>query len=142
MADNYTEFSESLSIESQTEEEWVRAALTTGPASWLPDPDDDDDLGFEWEFQGELGRREDSRRLCLYSVEHGSAYNAALFVQAFLRRFRPDRSFALSYAETCSKPRVGAFGGGALFVTAGEIRGISTVEWLDQQVTRFQQESA
>ena len=48
----------------------------------------------------------------------GSPERVAHLVQKFLRQFRPKECWSLTYATICSKPRVGEFGGGAVFVTA------------------------
>ena len=60
------------------------------------------------------------RHLWFYAEESGSPDNVAWLVQKFLKRFRPDQCWSLTYAATCSKPRVGEFGGGAVFVTADD----------------------
>ncbi len=39
----------------------------------------------------------------------------------FLKRFRPNDSFSMGHAFSCSKPRLDGFGGGAVFVTAERI---------------------
>ncbi len=83
-------------------------------------------LGFEYSFDGpELPRRRDDRwgrHLWLYTDDYGNPGTVAHLVQKFLKKFRPQDCWSLTYATTCSKPRVGEFGGGAVFVTAGEIR--------------------
>ena len=52
----------------------------------------------------------------------------ALLVQKFLQAFRPADVWTITYATTCSKPRCGAFGGGAGIVTA------DTIEWRDAEL--------
>lgn len=53
--------------------------------------------------------------------------------QRGLARFRPADTFEFSYACTCSQLRTGEFSGGAYFVTASEIKHLSTLDWLDEQ---------
>lgn len=48
-----------------------------------------------------------------------------------------DQCFTMECASTCSKPRVGEFGGGAVFVTSGAIEGMSTYEWTDRKKEEF-----
>ena len=60
------------------------------------------------------------RHLWVYAEESGSPDNVAWLVQKFLKKFRPDQCWSLTYSTTCSKPRVGEFGGGAVFVTADD----------------------
>jgi hypothetical protein len=89
------------------------------------DPDCDL-LGFQYAFDGpEMPRRRNDRwgrHLWLYADENGNPDNVAHLVHKFLKQFRPNECWSLTWATTCSKPRVGEFGGGAIFVTAHEIR--------------------
>ena len=74
------------------------------------------------------------RHLWVYAEESGNPDNVAWLVQKFLKKFRPDQCWSLTYATTCSKPRAGEFGGGAVFVTADAIM------W--QNCLRFHREAA
>jgi hypothetical protein len=38
------------------------------------------------------------------------------------------------WSHDCSKPRVDAYGGGAAFITAKEIKTMSTSAWLNEQI--------
>ena len=58
-------------------------------------------------------------------------------VQKFLKKFRPDQCWSLTYSTTCSKPRVGEFGGGAVFVTANKIKWQNAYDFIEQQRTAF-----
>jgi hypothetical protein len=146
MADNYLQFSEAIVKLSIEERDWLQRQLETicvvgdreyaedeipddaltGDVAWsgcrafrdLPDVDSDDDDGFQFEFREneELGPY-----LWIYAEESGSPDRVAHLVQKFLRQFRPQESWSLTYATTCSKLALGEFGGGACFVTAGSI---------------------
>ena len=48
----------------------------------------------------------------------------------------------LTYATTCSKPRVGEFGGGAVFVTAHEIKWQNAYDFVEQERTAFEAKKA
>jgi hypothetical protein len=151
MADYYLQFSEVIANLTEQEEAWleeqlqpirvfgdreypedaVPAELTSTEEEWSgvrflrDDPDHDpkwDVLGFEYYFHEDNDPGGWGRHLWLYAEESGNADNVAWLVRKFLKRFRPDQCWWLTYATTCSKPRVGEFGGGAVFVTA---RGIS-----------------
>jgi hypothetical protein len=65
--------------------------------------------------------------------DHNNLGALAHLVQKFLRRFRPDESWSVTYASTCSKPRVDSFGGGAVFVTADEIKFDSTWDFIERK---------
>ncbi len=62
--------------------------------------------------------------LWLYG-DHVWMDNLIWLVHAFYRLFRPDEVYYIGYAETCSCPRLDAYAGGAVLVTA------RTVEWFD-----------
>lgn len=155
MANNYLEFSEVLEKLNKRERNWLARQLESVthdqfaqerglPASGEDDDNwqlarflaEDDELrkeaiensehtGFQYAFEDE------GKTLWLYAEQSANIEYLAAFVQKFLRQFRPQRSFRLSYSCTCSKPRVGEFGGGALFVTANRIEYCSTDDWLE-----------
>ena len=146
MADYYQQFSESILALTKDEQAWVRGVLTTNddpettkttlkengidcqaieyPEYW---PD------FQWVI--------DADGLWLYSDEHGDLEQVAEFVRAFLARFRPNQCWSLTWSSTCSKPRIGEFGGGALFVTAKQVRFQNAHQFIDQQRERFRRKA-
>jgi hypothetical protein len=73
----------------------------------------------------------------LHSMHGCNLENVAAVVQGFLRKFYPNNSFGLQWASTCSSPRSGEFGGGAMFITAENVRWMSTHSALQ----RFEGES-
>ena len=137
MADNFLLFAESITKLTPDEEAWLAERLASdNEATNDPVADDENDsMGFEFEFYGE---QPDSRCLKLYAIEAGDPDAAACFVQEFLRRFRPQASFGLSWCASCSKMRDGEFGGGAIFVTAERIEAWSSGEWLSERERLFQ----
>jgi hypothetical protein len=112
MANNYTLFSEVLPNLTDEEAQWLKEQLETGlEDSGVLHQFDTDDEPDGW-----------GRYLWLYADESADLEQVAIFVQKFLRQFRPDQYWSLTFATTCSKPRVGEFSGGALFVTANDIK--------------------
>jgi hypothetical protein len=107
--------------------EYVRDLGMEGPGFVYSLDDDHDTLG--------NGRR----HLWIHAGEWGYVDGAARLVRKFLKRFRPDQCWSLTYATVCSKPRVGEFGGGAVFVTADEIRWQDAYDFVEQQRAAFQQ---
>lgn len=132
MADTYLLFAESLGKLTPEEEAWLAERLSSSyeATNDLADDDEDDSLGFEFEFYSE---QPGSRCLKLYAIEAGDPDAVACFVQGFLRWFRPHASFGLSWCSSCSKMRDGEFGGGAVFVTANRIEAWSSDEWLAER---------
>jgi hypothetical protein len=48
----------------------------------------------------------------------------------------------MTYASTCSKPRIGEFSGGALFVTASQVTFFNARDFVERQEARFQREAS
>jgi hypothetical protein len=92
-----------------------------------------DGLGFEYQFCTDeadgRGRSCWGRHLWLYTEEWGNPANVAWLMRKVLRKFRPSQCWSLTYAVTCSKPRVGEFGGGAVFVTAKRLVYLNAENW-------------
>src|SRR5689334_18897111 len=115
MANNYTQFSEAIERITPEERSWIESQLD--PDSWGEEPPEweapleEEYLSFEWSLDEIEGS------LWLYAEESGDPDEVARFVRAFLARFRPGDRFSLTYADSCSKPRLGEFSGGAVFVT-------------------------
>jgi len=135
MADNFKLFSEVVPALTAAERRWVQRVLADDADAKLLqgagiDPnavDLDDWPGFEWEINPGNGE------LWLYAQSCGNAAHAGELVRALLARFRPADCWHLTWAETCSKPRVSEFGGGALFVTARAVRTTRAHNWVERQ---------
>lgn len=151
MADNYLEFSEAIGHLTPGEETWLQeqlqwiAVMPNGQETVVDDPNDPieseatwvgprflrgyddygqgDAHGFEYQFLGADKRDGWGRHLWLYTEGYGNPEYAGVLVQKFLKNFRPDQCWALTWAATCSKPCVSEFSGGAVFVTADQIEG-------------------
>jgi len=87
-------------------------------------------------FEAELVNENGERYVWIYADEYAEPEYAAMLVQAFLKRFRPNDCWTMTYACTCSKPRPGAFGGGVVFVTADTIDGRNTAELAEEFRTK------
>lgn len=83
---------------------------------------------------------------CVFEVEAGSQANTLWlhsdcggidsvceFVQHLIKQFKL-LPVAFEWSYDCTKPRTDAYGGGAAYITAEEIKTISTSEWVQQQV--------
>ena len=168
MADHFLEFSEVIPRLTPEEEEWLRqqlrpavvrqgklydrewAELNLGDATpdWeggrflydFPDLEERDSnfADFEWELCDDSPGSEIGAHLWLHSGEGGDLEAVGHLVQKFLRQFRPQDGWCLTYATWCSKPRVGEFGGGAMFVTTYEIRWQNAYDWVEQQRKAWQ----
>jgi hypothetical protein len=167
MAQNYMQFSAVLIDLSEDEANWLKHQLEvvcvfddkeylkdnlpedlepadakwTGCRAYRDMEDYDQNLGEDVGFDREF--REDDedwgQHLWLFAEECGDVGRVAHLVQKFLRQFRPDQCWSLTWAATCSKPRVGEFGGGAVFVTASEIKWQDSYEFVEDCTRTFGQ---
>ena len=171
MADNYLQFSEVISKLTKKEEAWLKeqlqpirvlgdreypedavpADLADKNADWagvrfLRDKTDHDPewdaLGFEYSFHDDHDPKGWGRHLWVYTEESGGPDNVAWLARKFLKKFRPDQCWSLTYSTTCSKPRVGEFGGGAVFVTANTIRWENTYDFVEDQRAALRRKEA
>ncbi len=124
---------------------WERTVGELGDSSW----------SFEWSIL-EPNRGSTGGRLWLRTDTDGSPYQAACVLHSFLEQLRPsgDDLIIISWAETCSKPRPGEFGGGTMVVTKHGIgtcspedqfemaRGSVTHPWLLEQIWKPEEEEA
>lgn len=142
MADNYLQFSECLDKLTGKECKWLAEQLAETPDTGCPaflldyedrEPDDVD-YGFQHDFEG-TGKH---RSLWLSAEERGDVERVAHLVKKFLKRFRPNECWSLTYATSCSKLRIGEFGGGAVFVTANDIRWNNAYAFVEAQRKAFE----
>ncbi len=152
MSNYYTQFSEEITHITDKEIAWLKAVLTDGTAenaSFVVRHKDETDMehfpDFGWDIKptthwdadkGELITDTD-HFLWLYSEESGDIDQLALVVQEFLKEFTPQSCFSLSWASWCDKLEIESFHGGAIFVTAKDIKHTHTGDWLEQERKRF-----
>lgn len=105
MADFYTLWSEEIRDITPEEAEWIKNELKEQDDH--PDSEGQFWPLFNWEFIGE-----DSSHLWFHSDESDDLEQLLNFVQRFIRKFRPEYVFRITWAFSCSKPRIGSFGGG------------------------------
>lgn len=127
MANNHTLFSATLKITAK-QKAWIEKNLISRE-DWeeLPDEVVEDEKAVKkvtalYEFYGDEGFpnfdwRFEGEGFWVYSEESGSVDDAASVVEALLKATRSNKVFSIEWAETCEKPRVGEFGGGACVVT-------------------------
>jgi len=120
MAESYRQFSEMLPLRSEEERAWCSERL-----EYLHDSEEEHRAEFEWAFE------EDG--LWIYATEYGNVDDVAAFVQDFLAECRPDGCFSLAWADTCSRPWIGEFGGGAIFVTKDGMEYLITGDWHEER---------
>ena len=122
MANNYRDFSQVIRNLKPKEYKWLSEQLESPDEVDVPEDEADFWPGFQVKF------RDDNTTIWFYTVEHGNIHNVAAFVHAFLKKFRLREVFVMNWADTCSKPRIEEFGGGAIIISAKDIIVIDAYE--------------
>ena len=101
----------------------------------LPDdfPKDLVDMIEDWQFETDADNSGTKHGLWLHST-YGGVDAVCAFIQHLLQEFDPQGKVSFEWSHDCSKPRVNAYGGGAAFITAKEIKSMSTAAWLNEQI--------
>lgn len=114
MSNNYRQFSFALKLGSAKEASWFRTRLLKAMSA------EDSDGGSGHDFDATVENKEsDSRHVWFRdNGEYGNVEQIADIVQEYLKKFDKKGYFTMSWADTCSKHRLGEFGGGFCVVTA------------------------
>jgi len=166
MPHNFIQFSEVIPQLTDKEESWLRAQLQTiavldgqeveladeknapknaawtGPRFLRPDnlrggSYESLDFAFEFDMDDESGRH-----LWLYGDSLGGPEKVTALVEQFLETCRPDQCWTLTWATHCSRPCVGAFGGGAVFVTAEDTEWYNAFDFVCDEQDEFERKRA
>ena len=144
MANHYRLFSEAIDDIKPGERTWISHVLSLQNDNDIVsnlkkegiELDDEDSMiwwpGFEWEL------RDTDTNLWIYAQESGDLACVAAFVKAFLAKFRPNSCWSVTWADTCSAPRIGEFSGGGLFVSAKRIQFFTPDEQIHRLQNRFE----
>jgi hypothetical protein len=139
MADYFTNFSLVICLANETEQAY---ALDLAHKASLAQQGDELPADFpkalvdmieDWHFETVADNSGTNYGLWLHSI-YGGVDAVCLFIQHLLQKFDPQGKVSFEWSHDCSKPRVDAYGGGAAFITAQEIKTMSTAAWLNQQM--------
>lgn len=136
MANYHTWFSEELSL-SPNEIDWWRRVVYEIETGVIDDEDSPScDIVILVSVKDEDPH---APRVWFSSEESGRPGNVGRLVQMFFNTFPSRRGdfFKLTWAETCSAQRVGAFGGGYMLVSAKDIIIMSTHEMLKLEMESY-----
>jgi len=144
VANYYEEFSETIEALTPEEEAWIRKELEVDVdcmneeeyERWAKERGVEEDYqwsSFDWEIK-DGNQRLPGRYLWLHSSDGGVHDCLAIFVQRFLKKFRPEESFILTWGATVSRPISGnQFGGGAFLATAEGVKWFTVWDWVAEQ---------
>jgi hypothetical protein len=139
MADYFTNFSIVIKLASESEQAYAldlahKASLMQQGDELPTDfPKELADMVEDWHFEMQADNSTTPHGLWLHSM-NGGIDAVCAFIQHLLQKFDPKSSVTFEWSHDCSKPRVDAYGGGAAFITAKEIKTMSTAAWLNEQI--------
>jgi len=145
MANNYLLFSEELSGLTEEEKNWLEQELKQPDwededwseeriRSWCNERDVEE-IELWPEFMYDVQKNDESHwSIWFYSDESANLESLISLIVRFFKHFNRDEYFTLSWAHTCSKPRLGEFGGGAVIANKSGATWINTDSWLHEQI--------
>ena len=159
MANNYMQFSEKIDGLTPEMAEWVERVLCFDGSPYRNDENEDNylaaladllgvkleelvdvDVDFWPNFDWQVGGAEKSS---LWLKDNGESFGfdeLMLFVHALIKKWMPDYIFTMTWAGTCSKHRLGEFGGGWAMVTKDVVDYEDTWAEVNARVKKYQKE--
>jgi hypothetical protein len=132
MADYFSQFSEAIDPLTKEEANWIGEFLNEempedekALKAWREARNlSEDDADMDEQFPHFAWSLDKNRTICWLRDDEGFTESHLIgFLQAYLEKFHPDKAISITGAATCSKPRIGEFGGWWLVVTATKVRG-------------------
>jgi hypothetical protein len=139
MVDYFTNFSVVLKLANEAEQAYAlelahKAGLAQQGDELPADfPQTLADMIEDWQFETDPDNSGTSHGLWLHSM-NGGVDAVCAFIQHLLQKFDQKGCVTFEWSHDCSEPHVDAYGGGAAFITAKEIRTMSTAAWLNEQI--------
>ena len=138
MANNYLQLSTMIEDVTPLEKEWIDENIEKFDKDFFY-PKDDENFdeedycpAFQWKFEGE------GTSIWIYGEEYANIESVADFMHAFIKEMRPKEYLQFSWAETCSKLRIDNFHGGGVFITAKEVKFISSFSFISEEINKFE----
>lgn len=129
MANNYLLFSEFIPVKDQKQQAWIAHEIEHSLAG------DDDDMSDApcclWEIEAD--------GVWVHSDESGDVDALCDVVSRWMQTFGIKEPWTMEWAETCSKPRINEFGGGAAVVYPGSIDFFSTGNWVRNRLANWRE---
>jgi hypothetical protein len=156
MANNFLQFSLSVTLKTKAELHWC--AKTLAAITRLFDSPGEldekraralgtlgrriiderwDYLDFQFSIEPTRNDAEGIGALWIYGEESGNPDQVALVLEEYLKKFDPTGVITFSWAYTCSKLRVNEFGGGAAVVTADGTKTLDAQSWAEDLASKF-----
>lgn len=139
MANNYHQWSAEIDNLTAAELDWFETSL---------DEEREDLADLPWYCDAaesiDFSRYIDRDECCIhfYAEESGDLESLEALIKKFIRKFRPDFIFSVTWADTCSKMRVGEFGGGAMVVSRFKTQWMNTYNYVEATTKTLQKRLA
>jgi len=137
MANNYRQFSFALKLANKKESEWCQKELSR--LSKIDDGEGGEtSTDFDWtvfpvkKLTVDTGAEESPHVWFRDNGEYGNVEQIADFVQSYFKKFYKQGYFVMTWSDTCSKHRIGEFGGGLAVVTAKDQHWFQDHQWVDE----------
>jgi hypothetical protein len=75
--------------------------------------------------------------ILVYTNDGASPSAVTPLAQLFIRKFHKNKYWILEWANSSDKPHAGAFGGGAVFVTADRVDWFTTGNWITNKIDNW-----
>jgi hypothetical protein len=135
MPDYYTQFCDKIPKITPAERAWLDAELDRLREGYEDGDGMDHSLDFEHEYYEEKGTTD----FVFWSEDGDLSYSLTTLLSRFLADNRPGEYIAISFASTCSRTTIDAFGGGMVFITADGCEGDPQQQWFSQKVKEFEE---
>jgi len=135
MADYHMQYSFQIENLTPKEVEWFDA-YTTRVEEAAEESDEYVSLG-----ESEVQQDKDLGTVLWFHGYEDFSDDISDMFQTFLKEHRPDGYIAFQWANTCTKDRLDAFGGGACFVTAEKAVWHGTSQFIHEKKKAFNNES-
>jgi hypothetical protein len=150
MADNYSQTSFMVPTKNDEQRDWIVATLEgvdkllAGDGSAATNLHEEvissaTDRGYDFEDGYTPSWRVEDDGIWIYAAESISVDLMVVILQAYLKKFHPNSFIGFQWADTCSKPRLDEFGGGAVYISADDVEFMSTGRWLYEQFAEASQ---
>lgn len=128
MADYYTDFSFAVPM-SDEDIEWTKKHYAEWATTYEEQSENFGTIAYDF------SENENGRYMWIHSDYGEGDVDAAIdWVQYFFKHRRPDGELGFCWANSCSKPRLGAFSGGGVVLTASKYEFINTDLWVSQHL--------
>lgn len=124
MANYYNQFSFIIDVDTQEEVDFFTKSIADAE-----DEEINEDAQHVCEFIIEI--QDDGKfRLWFCEEENGDIDTLGGIIAAYQQQFKCDEIVSFEWSSTCSRPRLDAFGGGAMVIHKGQVYWHNTYNWI------------